>query len=60
MTLNLPYKVRAALYILIVLGSPTIAYAYDKKWIGAVEVTFWLALTSAIALLAALNVTKTK
>lgn len=59
MTINVPYKIRAALYIFTLLGSPLIAYLQAKGVIGALEVTLWLAEVSAVSLLAALNTTPT-
>lgn len=60
MTLNVPYKIRAALYTFTLLGSPVVAYLQAKAIIGELEVTLWLAEVSAVTLLAALNVTPTK
>ena len=56
MQLNPPYKVRAALYVLLMLGSPIVAYLQTENYIGANEVNLWLALSAAIALMAGLNV----
>lgn len=58
MHLNPPYKVRAALYVLLMLGSPIIAYLQTENLIGASELNLWLGLSAVIALLAGLNVTK--
>lgn len=55
--LNVPSKVRAALYVLLMLGAPVVAYLQTEGHIGTSEVALWTALTSAIALLARLNVT---
>lgn len=60
MTINLPYRVRAALYVFTLLGSPAIAYLQSKGIIGEMEVNLWLAEVSAVALLAALNTQPTK
>jgi hypothetical protein len=57
MNINLPSKVRAALYILVVLGSPVVGYLSVTEVLGTAEVALWSALTTAIAGLAALNVT---
>ena len=59
MTINIPYKIRATLYILITLGTPVMAYLLNKDIIGTVEVTLWASLTSAVSLMAALNTTPT-
>lgn len=58
MTINLPYKVRAAIYILIVLGTPLIAYLRVRGFIGDNEVVLWGAYVTAAGTLAAVNVTK--
>lgn len=55
---NLPYKVRAALYIFTLLGSPVIAYLLSKGIIGNLEVALWSAEVTAVLTLAAFNVTK--
>ena len=59
MTLTLPYKVRAALYIINAIGSPIMAYLLAKDWIGTLEVTLWAAEMTAVFALAGLNITKT-
>ena len=56
MHLNPPYKVRAFLYVILMLGSPIVAYLQTENHIGASEVNLWLALSAAIALMAGLNV----
>lgn len=55
MSINLPSQVRAALYVITALGSPIVAYLAAKEIIGDVEVSFWSALTTAVAALAAYN-----
>ena len=57
MTLNLPYKVRLALYVLTAVGTPVIAYLFAKEVIGELEVQLWAAEVSVVSILAALNVT---
>lgn len=57
MNVNIPRQVRAALYILLMLGSPIVAYLQIEEYIGANEVALWLALSAAIALMAGLNLT---
>lgn len=59
MTINLPYKVRATIYIANVLGSPVVAYLFDKGIIDTGLVSLWAAEVAAAFLLAGLNVTKT-
>lgn len=58
MNVNLPYKVRAALYVLTALGAPIIAYLFAKGHIGEIEVTLWAAEVTVVNTLAALNVSK--
>lgn len=58
MTLNLPYKVRVALYIFTAISSPIVTYLLAKGIIGDLELTLWSAEVTAVAALAALNVTK--
>lgn len=58
MTVNLPYKVRAALYIINAVGSPVMAYLLAKAVIGTLEVGLWAAEMTAVFALAGLNVTK--
>ena len=58
MTINLPYKVRAALYVLTALGTPAVAYLAARHIIGDLEVTLWSAEVTVIALMAAFNTTK--
>jgi hypothetical protein len=55
MTLNVPYKVRAALYIFTSLGTPVIAYLFAKDIIGELEVTLWAAEVTAVNIMAALK-----
>lgn len=54
--LNLPSKVRAALYVILMIGAPIVAYCQIKGFIGTAEVGLWTALTVAVAGLARLNV----
>lgn len=57
--LNPPASLRKALYIITTLGGPIIAYLQIKNpdLIGNAELALWTALTSAVALMAGLNVT---
>jgi len=57
MTINIPRQVRAALYIILMIGSPIVAYLQIEGHIGVNEVALWLALSAAIALMAGLNLT---
>lgn len=56
MRINLPPKVRAALYVLTALGTPIIAYLFAKDVIGELEVTLWAAEVTVVNAMAALNV----
>lgn len=58
MQLNIPYKVRAGIYIANVLGSPIIGFLLAKHIIDAQAVGLWTAEVAAAFLLAGLNVTK--
>lgn len=58
MTINLPYYVRAVLYVLTAIGSPFVVYLASKGYIGDLEVTLWSAEVAAVSLLAAFNVSK--
>lgn len=57
MNINPPRQLRIALYVLVMLGTPIVAYLQVKGIIGAPEIALWTALTSAVALMAGLNVT---
>jgi hypothetical protein len=57
MTLNVPPKIRVALYVLTALGAPFIAYVKAKHYIGDLEVTLWSGEVTVVNVLAALNVT---
>lgn len=59
MTINFPYKVRAAIYIANMIGSPVMAYLLDRGVIGTKEVALWAAEMVAVFALAGLNVKKT-
>jgi hypothetical protein len=56
--INLPYKVRALLYVINAVGSPVMAYLLAKNIIGTLEVGLWAAEMTAVFALAGLNVTK--
>lgn len=55
MTVNLPYRVRLALYIITALGTPLVGYLFAKDIIGELEVTLWTAEVTVVSLLAAFN-----
>lgn len=54
-----PRKVRSALYIILVIASPIVGYLAISQpdIVGPNEVALWAALTTAIALIARLNLT---
>jgi len=60
MTLNVPYKVRAALYVLTAIGTPVVAYLAAVDVIGELEVALWSAEVSIVSALAAFNTVPTK
>jgi hypothetical protein len=55
MEINLPYKVRAGLYILSTIGTPVTGYLFAKGLVGELELALWGGLVSVISLLAAFN-----
>jgi hypothetical protein len=56
-TLNLPPRVRQALYILTALGTPAVVYAQARGYIGALEVTLWSGEVAVVSAMAGFNVT---
>jgi len=52
-TINIPNRVRFALYILGALALLTVAYAVDKSWAGDAEVRYVTGLAALLHLLAA-------
>ena len=57
MNINLPSKVRAALYVFTALGSIVVTYLAAAQIIGPNEVAAWTAFTALIAGLARINIT---
>lgn len=57
MNINLSARVRKALYVLVALGSPVVAYVALKGYVGDAEVALWTALVTAVSALAGFNVT---
>lgn len=55
MTLNPPRRIRAVIYVANMLGTPVIAYALAKGWIGTLEVGLWSGEVTAAFALAGLN-----
>lgn len=57
MKLNPTPKVRLALYLVTLLGTPLVGYLESKGVIGSLEVAFWLAEVTVVSGMAAFNVT---
>lgn len=57
MKLNLPYKVRAGIYVVVVLGTAVIVPLNTAGILPDVVLAVWSSLASAASLLAALNIT---
>ena len=60
MTVNVPYKIRAGLYILTAIGTPIIAYLFAKDILGELEVALWSAEVTVVSALAAFNTVPTR
>lgn len=60
MLINIPYKVRAGLYILTGVLSPVVVYLLAKGYIGDLEMALWAGEVTVISALAAFNVDPTK
>lgn len=58
MKLNIPYRVRAGIYILTAVGTPVVAYLSAIHIIGDLEVTLWSAEVAVASGLAVLNISK--
>lgn len=59
MQVNLPPRVRLALYVLTALGTPVAAYLFAKEIIGELELALWSAEVAVVTAMAAFN-TKVK
>lgn len=55
MKLNPPHRVRAAIYLATVIGTPVMVYLQAKGWIGPDEFILWGAEVTAVSGMAALN-----
>lgn len=60
MPLNLPPRLRQALYILTALGTPVAIYAQAKGYIGDLGVILWSSEVGVVSAMAGFNVTTTK
>ena len=56
MTLNIPYQLRAAIYVFTAVGTPVVAYLLSVGIIGELEVALWSAEVAVASSLAALNI----
>lgn len=52
-TINIPAKVRFALYLAGVLGAVFVQYAMDRSWFGDAEMRLWTGLSAVLFMLAA-------
>lgn len=55
MTLTIPHKIRAALYVFTAIASPVVAYLLAKAYISELEVGLWSAEVTVVTALAAFN-----
>lgn len=60
MTINVPSKIRTALYVITAVGTPFMAYLLARGVIGELEMTLWSAEVTVVAALAAFNVNPDK
>lgn len=60
MTLNVPYKIRAGLYVFTAVGTPIVTYLLARQIIGDLEMALWGAEVTVVTALAALNTTPTQ
>ena len=58
MKLEIPYKIRATLYILLMIGGPLLIALNSWGLVDAIGFNLWLGISSAIALIAQLNISK--
>lgn len=56
MTITLPYKVRAAIYVLVVLGTAIVVPLNQADVLSDTVLAVWSSISGAASLLAALNV----
>ncbi|MBU2693866.1 hypothetical protein [Pimelobacter sp. 30-1] len=55
MTINLPARIRRALYVLTAAGTPVVAYLQVKGLIGEPEMVLWAAEVTVVSALAGLH-----
>lgn len=58
MQLNPPPKVRATIYVVVVLGTAVLVPLHTANAISDVVMNIWTSVTGAASLLAAINITK--
>jgi hypothetical protein len=58
MQIDIPPKIRAALYVVTALGTPIVGYLLAKDIIGALEVSLWGAEVTVVSTMAAFKVSK--
>lgn len=51
-TINIPPKVRFALYLIGVVGAVLVQYAIDKQWFGEAELRLWSGIAAVLFALA--------
>lgn len=59
MKFNIPYKIRASIYICYSIGSIVVTYLVAKRIFGVDEATAWTALGVFVAGLAGINTSPT-
>lgn len=52
-TVNIPPRVRFALYLAGVIGAVLVQYAIDKTWFGEAEMRLWSGIAAVLFALAA-------
>lgn len=52
-TINIPPRLRFALYLIGVLGAVAVQYAMDKAWFGEAEMRLWSGVAAVLFALAA-------
>lgn len=58
MRVNPSRRLRVAVYVLNIVGTPIVMYARAKGWIGDLELNLWGAEVAAAFTLAGLNVSR--
>jgi len=58
MTLNLPYQVRAAIYVIVVMGTAILVPLNVAGVVSEVVMSVWTSVAGAASALAALNISR--